>query len=264
MRAVDEAQALAFTIDLVRAAGRIVLGLRGRRKLDFKERRNLVTEADLASERHITAALRERFPDHAIFSEEETRDDPSARPYCWFIDPIDGTTNFYHGLPLFTVSIGLAHQGKPLLGVVHAPALDECYWARRGGGAFCNGAPIRVSETADLPDALLSSGFAYSRNRQSYTNLENFQRLLMESREVRRCGSAALDLCWVACGRFDGFWEAYLNPWDVAGGVCLVQEAGGRVSDFTGGNDFLMGKNIIASNGKIHEAIREKLDPFPV
>lgn len=220
--------------------------------------RDLVTEADLASERAIVARLRERFPGEAIRSEETVREEGGEGP-VWYVDPLDGTINFVHGLPVFSVSIGRTVGGKPDLGVVHAPALGETFAARAGMGATLGGKPIRVSDTATLGDALLATGFPYRRGESADDNRENWNRFFDAVRGLRRIGAASLDLAWVACGRFDGFWEMHLEPHDVAAGALLVREAGGVVTDFAGGENWLLGRRVVASNGRLHAAMRERL-----
>jgi myo-inositol-1(or 4)-monophosphatase len=221
-------------------------------------RRDLVTAADLESERAIVARLRETFPGEAIRAEEEVRE-PGGDGAVWYVDPLDGTINFVHGLPLFAVSIARCRGGVPDLAVVHAPALGELYAAEAGRGATRNGAPIHVSKVEMLPDALLATGFPYRRGELANNNLDNFVRFFFEARGVRRCGAASLDLAWVAAGRFDGFWELHLEAHDVAAGALLVREAGGRVTDFSGGEDWLLGRTIVATNGPLHEAVRQRV-----
>ena len=223
--------------------------------------RDLVTEADVASERAIVALLRESFPDHAIEAEEEVHDARGGhvgRPR-WFVDPLDGTVNFVHRLPAFAVSIALYVGLQPEVAVVHLPRLDETFTATRGGGAFLNGAPIRVSPTSSLSDAILATGFPYRRNELANDNLENFNRFYLDVRDIRRMGSAAMDLAYVAAGRIDGFWELHLAPHDVAAGALLVREAGGVVCDADGGEDWLRGGHILASGRALVPAIRERV-----
>jgi myo-inositol-1(or 4)-monophosphatase len=222
--------------------------------------RDLVTAADLASERLIVSRLRQAFPGHAIEAEEETRDagDPRAGPR-WFLDPLDGTINFVHGLPAFAVSLALYEGGVPEVGVVHAPRLSETFWAVRGGGAFLDGKPIRASATAELADAILATGFPYRRGELAHDNLENFARFYREVRGLRRLGSAALDLAYTAAGRFDGYWELHLAPHDVAAGALLVREAGGVVVDADGGEDWLRGGHIVAAGPRLVGAIRARV-----
>jgi myo-inositol-1(or 4)-monophosphatase len=170
--------------------------------------------------------------------------------------------NFAHGHPFFAVSIGLVVDGVPRLGVVHAPVLGETFAGEVGRGATMNGTPLRVSETDELMEAMLATGFAYVRNEHPDHNVDNFSRLIFLARCIRRAGSAALDLAYVAAGRIDGFWELHLAPWDVAGGAAIVLAAGGRVTDFAGGGDYLTCRHVVASNGRLHEGIRENLHPL--
>ncbi|HET6369571.1 MAG TPA: inositol monophosphatase family protein, partial [Nitrospiria bacterium] len=173
-------------------------------------------------------------------------------PYRWIIDPLDGTTNYAHGFPCFCVSIGLEHEGNVLLGVVYDPIRSELFYAERGKGATLNGRRIRVSSTFSLSRSLLVTGFAYDIRISQENNIDHFTRFSMRSQGVRRTGSAALDLCYVASGRFDGFWEMKLHPWDVAAGSLIVKEAGGEISTFSGDPFYIDSKEILATNGKIH------------
>jgi myo-inositol-1(or 4)-monophosphatase len=213
---------------------------------------DLVTRVDRLSEQAIVDALRSAFPDHPILTEEGTSW-ADRSPLRWIIDPLDGTTNYAHGFPVFSVSIALERDGQIVLGVVYDPLRDEMFAARKGAGAFLNGAEMNVSATARLTDSLLATGFPYDIRTDAQTNLDHFGRFALQAQGVRRAGSAALDLCYVAAGRFDGFWELKLAPWDVAAGSLMVVEAGGRVSDFLGGTFDIEGRQVIASNGRIHE-----------
>jgi myo-inositol-1(or 4)-monophosphatase len=221
--------------------------------------RDLVTEADVASERRLVEALRRARPGYAIEAEEEVRDAVVDDRPRWFLDPLDGTVNFVHGLPMFAVSIGLFVGPDPQLAVVHLPRLGETFSALRGGGAHLNGAPLRVADTATLGDAILATGFPYRRGELEHSNLENFNRFFYDVRGVRRMGSAAIDLAYVAAGRLGGYWELHLSPHDVAGGALLVREAGGVVTDADGGEDWLRGGSIVAAGPALHESIRERV-----
>ena len=253
---------LDFAKDVARGAGRIALDcLDSRAKVEFKGRRELVTPIDRKCEDYVVARIRQAYPEHGYFAEEGHVADGAWR---WIVDPIDGTTNFSQRLPAFSVSLGLAYEGELVLGVVEAPYLQECFWARQGGGAHFQRASatprrMKVSGKTDLKDAVLATGFAYVRNESPNTNLDNWAELCMACRGVRRVGSAAIDLAYVADGRFDAFWEMHLKPYDCAAGVVLIREAGGLVTDFWGGEDWLEGQSLIASNGFLHEAIRERL-----
>ena len=195
---------------------------------------DLVTKADRASEELIVGAIRREHPDHGILAEEGGEVAGGGSGYLWVVDPLDGTTNFAHGLPIWSVSIAIVKEGEPVVGVVYDPSREECFTAARGRGARLNGEEIRVSETTELGDALLVTGFPYDVRTSPVNNLDHFGHFLMRARAVRRLGSAALDLAYLACGRFDGFWELKLHPWDVAAGALLVEEAGGVVTRFDG------------------------------
>ena len=219
---------------------------------------NLVTDVDRRAEELIIGTIRKAYPDHGFLAEESGGGETPA-DYRWVIDPLDGTTNFTHGLPIFCTSIGLEHRGKLLLGVVYDPNQDELFTAEAGKGAFLNGKRIRVSGTATLTDSLLVTGFPYNIRENPDHAIQHFNNFLTRSRAVRRLGSAALDLCYVACGRFDGFWEVALNPWDMAAGVLIVSEAGGKITDFQGRPSTIYQKQMLASNGKIHEQMKSIL-----
>jgi myo-inositol-1(or 4)-monophosphatase len=262
-RDLDRDRALAVALEVARGAGAILLEHFGRlrpEEVASKEvERDLVTAADLASERWIVPRLREAFPDHAIEAEEETHDPQrDADDLRWFLDPLDGTVNFVHQLAPFAVSLGLYRGRVPQVGVVHAPRLGETFWAVRGGGAFLDGRALSVSRTRDLGHAILATGFPYRRDGPA-NNLENFGRFFHAIRGERRFGSAALDLCYVAAGRFDGYWELHLSPHDVAAGALIVLEAGGRVTDAHGGDGWLRGGHIVAAGPDLHEAIRSRV-----
>lgn len=216
---------------------------------------DLVTAADLQAEREFRALIAERFPTHAVLGEEAgagTTALERARAR-WIIDPLDGTTNFAHGIALFCVSIALEMDGVLQLGVVYDPIADELFTAERGGGAWLNGIRIHVSDTRELVNALLCTGFPYSVRERRRQQVEVFAAFLGEARAVRRLGSAALDLCYVAAGRFDGFWELQLHPWDMAAGALIVSEAGGRVTNYSNQPIDLFGGQIVVSNGWLHE-----------
>ena len=221
------------------------------KRIEFKGEINLVTEVDKACEAAILNILSKEFPSHDVLTEESGAFQRGSE-YRWVIDPLDGTTNFAHAYPFFCVSIGLEYRGKVIVGVVYNPNLDELFCAVKGGGASLNGRRIRVSRVKALKRALLSTGFAYNVQTVTDNNLDHFRDFLMTSQAVRRDGVAAIDLCYVACGRFDGFWEIDLWPWDVAAGSLIIEEAGGRVTMFDGSSLRLDGKRIVASNGLIH------------
>jgi myo-inositol-1(or 4)-monophosphatase len=223
---------------------------------EYKGDVDLVTEADRSSERFITHGLKAAFPQHGIFGEEGTRDGMNQE-YRWYIDPLDGTTNFAHRFPVFCVSLGLEHRpsglqegedGDLIAGVIYDPMRDELFVAEKGKGAFRNGQRVAVSKTAELAESLLATGFP-SRKRHDSANIHFYQEFTLRSHGVRRCGSAALDLAYTACGRFDGYWEFNLNPWDTAAGALLVTEAGGSMTSFDGSPFRLDSKEILATNG---------------
>lgn len=225
-----------------------------------------VTEFDHRSEAFIVEALQKAFPDHRVVGEEGgtyefkmeneelRKGDGKALPqsFEWQVDPLDGTVNFAHGFPVFAVSLGLLVDGAPVLGVVYDPMSDEMYTAASGLGATLNGRPIRISNTQLLAFALLNTGFPYDRRESEENNFDYFLAFQRASQEVRRIGSAALDLCWVACGRMDGYWELKIQPHDIAAGIVIVREAGGIVTDFDGGQAMFARQQVVASNGLIH------------
>lgn len=216
---------------------------------------DLVTEVDHACEAHIVDALARERPEDAILAEEGGGSDRENAAWRWIIDPLDGTTNYAHGYPRFCVSIGVEKHDVREVAVVYDPLLDECYEAVRGNGARLNGRTLRVSPETDLGAALIATGFAYDVQRSPEDNLQHFANVIKQARAVRRDGSAALNLCYVAAGRFDGFWELKLRPWDVAAGLLIVDEAGGRTSDLHDGPAPRSGRSVVASNGLIHDAL---------
>jgi myo-inositol-1(or 4)-monophosphatase len=239
--------------ELARAAGDILKHYAEREKqVELKGFANLVTIADKKSEELIINGILGRYPGHSILAEESGATQPGAAVQ-WIIDPLDGTTNFAHGYPFYCVSIAVEEHGRVVCGAIYDPVRDELYTAARGEGAYCNDARLRVSDAARLSDALLITGFPYNFRERLQTVINQFKTFLVASQAVRRGGSAALDLCYVAAGRLDGFWELYLQPWDTAAGVLILEEAGGRVTDFKGGPFSIYMKEILASNGRIHE-----------
>jgi myo-inositol-1(or 4)-monophosphatase len=258
---MDERQLLEEAVRIARDAGELLKEQRTRPvEVRHKGAVDLVTQADQASEDLILSSIRRRFPDHGILAEESGDAARGERGgYQWVVDPLDGTTNFAHGLPIWSVSIGILRGGEPRCAVVLDPTRDECFTALRGAGARCNGEPIRVSATEDLEQALLVTGFPYDIRTSPENNLDYFERFMKRSRAVRRLGSAAIDLAYVACGRFDGFWELKLAPWDVAAGWLLVEEAGGEVTRFGGEAFELHARDIVAGGGRIAASIREVL-----
>ena len=227
-------------------------GLEQARTIEYKGDKNIVTDVDRRSEEAIAALVRRELPGHSLVSEEGTRLQGNSG-YCWFVDPLDGTTNYAHGYPCFSVSIGVEKDGELVYGVVYDPTLEEVFTAERGGGAFLNGKRLRVSAVSRLSNSLLATGFPPDVATAKENNLDHFANFMKRAQAVRRPGSAALDLCYVAAGQFDGFWELRLNAWDVAAGPLLVTEAGGRVTDLRGQPFRLSKPQIVANNGLIHE-----------
>jgi myo-inositol-1(or 4)-monophosphatase len=247
-------------IDAARAAGRLLRDeLSGARHIAYKgSPTNLVTEMDQRAEALILERIRRAFPDDAILAEEQgAATGRSGRR--WIVDPLDGTTNYAHGLPLFGVSIALESARRLVLGVVYDPARDELFVAERGGGATLNDAPIRVSATGALEQSLLVTGFPYNIRETADTNLAEYAAFSLRARAVRRLGSAVIDLAYVACGRFDGYWELRLGAWDVAAGAVLVEEAGGRITGIDGGALDVDAPTLLATNGMIHDVMLEAL-----
>jgi myo-inositol-1(or 4)-monophosphatase len=246
----------AFESAARRAAGRAAEILRHdwqrRNRIQVKSTAiDLVTDTDRACEAAILDVLGEAFPDHAVIAEESGARGTSE--FRWLVDPLDGTTNFAHGYPQVAISIALRHGDETLLGLVADPLRGETFVARRGGGAFLDGSPIRVTATARLADSLLATGFPYDRRRFADVYLAYFKAFMLRTHGLRRAGSAALDLCWVAAGRVDGFWEWRLKPWDTAAGALVVEEAGGRTGDFRGGPFDPFGEQCLATNGLLHD-----------
>jgi myo-inositol-1(or 4)-monophosphatase len=249
---------LATAVEIVLRAGEIQMSRRRSGfQIDKKGTIDLVTEVDLECERMCRAVIAERFPEHDILAEELSSGplQPASSPYRWVFDPLDGTTNYAHGLPVFCASLALEIDGRPEVGAIYDPTRAELFTGERGVGAFLNGARLNVSETGVLLDALLVTGFPYDVHEKLDRLLAMFGAFLGQARAVRRLGSAALDLCYVAAGRFDGFWEQSLKPWDVAAGALIVEEAGGRVTGMDGMRFDPAASHLVASNGQIHEAM---------
>ena len=251
---------LQTAITVAREAGAIVRDSFPRTTLAhirFKGVVDPVTETDTAAEELIVARLRAAFPDQRILAEESGGDEWRVPgPPLWLIDPLDGTNNFAHGFPHLGISLALLVEGQIVVGVIHDPLRGETFAATAGSGATLNGQPVRVSSVEDLAGAFLATGFPYDRRTAPDNNTERLDHFLRRSLGVRRTGAAALDLAYVACGRLDGFWEIRLKPWDVAAGVLLVREAGGRTTDFEGNPGCLSGEFIVASNGYIHDQMQ--------
>lgn len=228
------------------------------RRIERKAGAGIVTEADKLAEAHLMKKIFRKYPDSSIITEESGEFRRSSS-LCWILDPLDGTTNYAHGFPWFCVSVGLFEEGKPRAGAVFNPITGELFTAQAGKGAFLNGRRIRVSKVARTEDALLGTGFYYSKGERLAEEMELFRKMNQVALGVRRPGAAALDLACVAAGRFDGFWERGLSPWDVAAGWLLVTEAGGRLTDYGGGETTIFGSEILASNGRLHRKLANVL-----
>jgi myo-inositol-1(or 4)-monophosphatase len=223
-----------------------------RREIVYKGAVNLVTDFDERSQEVILSHLSSQFPEHDFLAEEDLLEERGSE-FRWIIDPIDGTTNYAHNFPVFCVSIALEWKGKVVCGVIYDPMRDEMFSAISGSGALMNGRRIRTSTNGDLDKSLLATGFPYDVRESKVNNIDHFANFATRVQAIRRCGSAALDLSYVACGRFDGFWELKLSPWDVAAGILIVKESGGHVTDFKGEAASIYGRDLLASNGLIHE-----------
>ncbi|MGB2697870.1 MAG: inositol monophosphatase family protein [Candidatus Zixiibacteriota bacterium] len=242
-----------IAIQTVLKAGEILNKNRGRvKKVDYKGKINIVTEIDLLSERAILKLIKKNFSDHSILT-EESKEQKTDSDYKWIIDPLDGTTNYAHDFPSYCISIALEKEGKVILGVVYNPLLEELFTVETGKGAFLDKRRIGVSSTRSLSKSFLATGFPYDIRESKITNLDHFANFAVRSLAVRRAGSAALDLCYLAMGRFDGFWELKLSPWDTAAATLLVKEAGGKVTDFEGKKYSIYSKHLLATNGRIHQ-----------
>ena len=256
---------LATAIEAVVRAGEIQLSRLGTDlRVDKKGAIDLVTEIDLQIEREFRQLISERFPDHVVLGEEfaSASDREAAPPFCWVFDPVDGTTNYAHGLPIFCSSLALEIDGEIAVGAIYDPNRRELFTAEREQGAWLNGRPLRVSSADTLLDSLLVTGFHYGIQRDPEELVGLFREFITKSRAVRRLGSAALDLCYVAAGRFDGYWESKIQPWDVAAGALIVQEAGGRVTTIDGGPFTSRGGSVLASNGRIHGLMLDVITGF--
>jgi len=242
-----------FTVDLAHKAGALLrYKFNHKHEIQYKGDINLVTEADKLAEALIIEAIRREFPEHGILSEESPAI-KSGAPMRWIIDPLDGTTNYAHGYPVFCVSIALEKKGSVILGVIYDPTRNDTFVAIRGEGAYLNNQKLTVSPTDELTRSLLATGFPYDIRESKENNLNYFNAMAVEAQAIRRAGAAALDIAYVACGRFDGFWELKLMPWDMAAGCLIVEEAGGKITDIFGGKWNIESPNILVSNGLIHE-----------
>ena len=256
MSATAASGVLGQATAIAREAGQLLMPYFERRiGYEYKGDADLVTEADRASEKLIVSRLRAAFPEHGIVGEEGTRDEHGSE-LRWYVDPLDGTTNFAHGFPVFCVSMGLERKGEVVAGVIYDPTRDEMFTAEKGCGATVNGRPMHVSGVKRLVEAILATGFP-SFKRHKNPNIHFYHQLTLRSHGIRRAGSAAIDLAYVASGRFDGYWEFNLNPWDTSAGVLLVQEAGGRVTRFDGAPWLLDSRETLATNGLLHDELMQ-------
>jgi len=252
------------TCDIARTTGKFMAEERkgfDDSRIETKGLHDLVSYVDKASEERIITALQVLLPESGFIAEEGTNDFHGDR-FNWVIDPLDGTTNFIQGVPVYAVSIGLLDGDELVMGVVYEVGRDECFYAWKDGGAYLNGKSIRVSDRGDIHDALLATGFPYNDFSKLEAYLEFLKWTMTNARGVRRLGSAATDMAYVACGRFDAFWEYDLKPWDVAAGAVIVKEAGGTVTDYSGGQNYLFGREIVATNGLLEDMILEKIQEY--
>ncbi len=242
--------------ELAREAGALLMSFFGKVTIEYKGDVDLVTQADRSSEALIVERIRKQWPSHDLIGEEGSRTETGS-DFQWYIDPLDGTTNFAHGYPVFCVSLGLEYKGERIAGVIFDPTRDEMFAAEKGGGSRLNGRVVRVSPTVRLAESLLATGFP-SHKRHKNPNIQFYHQITLRSHGVRRAGSAALDLCCVAAGRYDGFWEFNLNSWDTAAGVLIVQVAGGKVTNFSGGPFTIDSREVLASNGLLHDELLQE------
>jgi myo-inositol-1(or 4)-monophosphatase len=251
---------LQIAKEIAKEAGEFLKKNFGNKKtIEYKSDVNLVTSYDKLSQEFIYKKLQSYFPQHGFLGEEDL-EYKSKDGFRWIIDPLDGTTNYAHGYPVFCVSIALEYKEKIILGVTYNPMLDELFWGIKGKGAYLNNKRIKVSNTKELNRSLLATGFPYDVRESKNNNIKHFNNFVIRAQAVRRCGCAALDLCYVACGRLDGFWELKLFPWDIAAGMLIVKEAGGSLSDFKSNKIDIYTKEIVASNGLIHSQMIEILN----
>mgnify|MGYP001546807138 CR=1 FL=1 len=250
------AEKLELAIMMAKSAGKLILDSYDRLEISYKSSNDLVTQADLESEQYIIGKIREKYPDHSILSEEDETKDATDSDQLWIIDPLDGTNNYSRGIPQFCVSIAFAEKGTVMAGVVYDPCREELFTAQRGKGAFLNGEKLAVSDRTRLDQSIIATGFYYDRGTMMGRTLDTVK-LFFEQRicGMRRMGSAALDLCWVACGRYDGYFEYRISPWDIAAGMLLVEEAGGKCVDRNGNPRNLNREGIIATNGVLHDEL---------
>ncbi len=254
---------LNIAVRAARSAGDLILRSSdsiGQLRVDQKGKNDYASEVDRMAEREIISIIRAAYPDHAILAEESG--EHQGNEFVWVIDPLDGTTNFLHGFPQYAVSIALKHKGRLEVGVIYDPLRDELFTAKRGGGAMLNNRRLRVTQPLSLKGALLGTGFPFKTDLhlKAYTNM--FSALTMECAGIRRAGSAALDLAYVAAGRLDGFWEIGVMEWDMAAGVLLIKEAGGVVTDFSFNDGYLQSGNLIAGSPKMHQLMYQMIEPY--
>ena len=258
---INKADILEEAVRISRLAGKL---LKDRFLTDFlveyKGEVDLVTEVDRSAQDLIEKEILSKYPDHGILAEEDLEIQGSAG-FQWIVDPLDGTTNYAHRFPIFSTSIAVTLDGEILCGVVYNPISEELFKACKGSGASLNGHPVKVSDTGNLEDSLLGTGFSARIRKAADNNLAHFGKFALKTQGIRRCGSAALDLCFVACGRLDGYWELGLKPWDIAAGILIVTEAGGRTTDFDGNDLQLDGSRVLASNERIHAQMMAILEP---
>lgn len=256
---------LTIAVRAARAAGDLIMRYVDRidtLTISPKGRNDFVSEVDRQAEQEIVNILRRAYPSHAFLGEEGGRHGLPKGEFTWVIDPLDGTTNFLHGFPQFAVSIALLHKGGVECGVIYDPMRQELFTAKRGGGATLENRRLRVSGQKSFPGALLGTGFPFKDQRNNDAYFEMFRALMKDTAGIRRAGSAALDLAWVACGRMDGFWEFGLMPWDMAAGVLLIQEAGGIVTDLEGGSKYFETGHVLTANPRLHALMKETIQPF--
>ncbi len=244
---------LEIALEAAYRAGTIIKdNFHKKKKIDYKGRINLVTNVDKEAEKAVIETITQYYPEHNILTEETEHKQDASQPFRWVIDPLDGTTNYVHGFPFVCVSIALQKGDESIVGVVYNPILDQLFYAENGEGSFRNNEQISVSDNADFSKSLLATGFPYDMLNEERNNIQNFSKFIKKCRGIRRPGAAALDMCYVACGIFDGYWELELFPWDTAAGLIIIEEAGGKVTKFDGSKFSMFDKEIAASNGKIH------------
>ncbi len=261
---IDLTAVLEHSVAAARLAGKILMENYGHIKpeeIEDKTAFDFVTRVDRASEKAISDYLMQHFPDTAVHAEESGKN-RSESDYLWLIDPLDGTKNYVHAFPVFCVSIGFAYRNEVQVGVIYAPSTGELFTAIRGEGAFLNGEPIRVSATREMRHCMIATGFPHAAKQYLDIYLQTFRKIFLRVSAVRRAGSAALDLAYTACGRFDGFWEFKLNPWDLGAGIVILQEAGGVITDLIGGDRYFETGDIVAANPVIHAEMIRILQPI--